>query len=90
MSLDASNPSAEPAVPAEPDVMAGAEPISHAATDGAAGALVLHGFTGNPSSVRGVAEAFVGARKRAAAATAAVTTGFRMVSSPRACSGAPV
>jgi carboxylesterase len=34
--------------------MAGAEPFS--ATGGPDGALVLHGFTGNPNSVRGVAE----------------------------------
>lgn len=34
--------------------MAGAEPFS--ATGGPDGALVLHGFTGNPSAVRGVAE----------------------------------
>ncbi len=34
--------------------MPGAEPF--AATGGTDGALVLHGFTGNPSSVRGVAE----------------------------------
>lgn len=34
--------------------MPGAEPFS--ATGGPEGALVLHGFTGNPSSVRGVAE----------------------------------
>lgn len=35
-------------------VMSGAEPF--AATGGAEGVLVLHGFTGNPHSVRGVAE----------------------------------
>ncbi len=34
--------------------MAGAEPFS--ATGGPDGALVLHGFTGNPSTLRGVAE----------------------------------
>lgn len=34
---------------------------SHVAPEGAPGALVLHGFTGNPSSVRGLAEAFAGA-----------------------------
>lgn len=38
-------------------VVAGAEEWSHVAT-GARGALVVHGFTGNPSSVRGLAEAF--------------------------------
>jgi len=37
------------------DLLPGAEPWSHAA--GPAGALVLHGFTGNPASMRGVAEA---------------------------------
>jgi carboxylesterase len=41
-------------------IMVGAEPFSHTA-DGAKGALVLHGFTGNPSSMRGVAEAFAAA-----------------------------
>lgn len=38
----------------------GAEALSHAA-GGARGALVLHGFTGNPGSMRGLAEAFVNA-----------------------------
>jgi carboxylesterase len=38
-------------------LLPGAEPWSHAAT-GEAGVLVLHGFTGNPSSMRAVAEAF--------------------------------
>lgn len=37
----------------------GAEPLSHIAGDGAPGALVLHGFTGNPGSVRILADAFV-------------------------------
>jgi carboxylesterase len=37
--------------------MPGAESFAHAGDPDAAGALVLHGFTGNPSSVRGVAEA---------------------------------
>lgn len=36
--------------------MSGAEPFS--AAGGPAGVLVLHGFTGNPHSVRGLAEAF--------------------------------
>lgn len=45
-----------------PDVLAGAEPLSHiVAEPGAAGVLALHGFTGNPSSMRGVAEAFAAA-----------------------------
>ena len=41
----------------------GAEPWSHRPDDAAErrGALVLHGFTGNPSSVRGIAEAFAAA-----------------------------
>jgi carboxylesterase len=38
----------------------GAEPWSHAG-DGPYGALVLHGFTGNPGSMRGLAEAFAAA-----------------------------
>ena len=38
----------------------GAEPWSHVG-QGTAGALVLHGFTGNPSSMRSVAEALAGA-----------------------------
>lgn len=42
-------------------VLAGAEPISHVAADGAPGVLMLHGFTGNPSSIRPLAEAFVDA-----------------------------
>lgn len=40
----------------------GAEPWSHAAErPDAPGALVIHGFTGNPGSMRGLAEAFAGA-----------------------------
>ena len=39
----------------EPQVLPGAEPMS--ADGGPAGVLVLHGFTGNPSSMRGIAEA---------------------------------
>lgn len=43
-------------------ILPGAEPWSHQADrPDAAGALVLHGFTGNPSSMRGLAEAFAGA-----------------------------
>lgn len=41
--------------------MPGAEPFSATAVDGAPGALVLHGFTGSPSSLRHVAEAFAAA-----------------------------
>ena len=36
-------------------IMPGAEPMSHEGS-GAIGVLVLHGFTGNPSSMRGLAE----------------------------------
>lgn len=44
------------------DVLPGAEPWSHEATaDGAAGFLALHGFTGNPSSMRGFAESVAAA-----------------------------
>lgn len=40
----------------------GADPWSHIAADpGAPGALVIHGFTGNPGSMRGLAEAFAAA-----------------------------
>jgi carboxylesterase len=48
-----------------PAVLPGAEPWSHTAPDPddgrAPGALVLHGFTGNPSSMRSLAESFAGA-----------------------------
>ena len=44
----------------EPSLMPGAEPLSHSAGS-STGVLVLHGFTGNPSSVRPVAEAMVAA-----------------------------
>ena len=40
------------------DVLPGAEPLSHEGST-TVGVLVLHGFTGNPSSMRGVAEAMV-------------------------------
>ena len=40
-------------------IIPGAEAWSHlASAPGAPGALVVHGFTGNPSSMRGMAEAF--------------------------------
>jgi carboxylesterase len=42
------------------DLIPGAEPWSHVGT-GAHGALVVHGFTGNPGSMRGVAEALAAA-----------------------------
>ncbi len=46
----------------EPAVMPGAEAWSHSAPDSdAPGFLALHGFTGNPSSMRGFAEAAAGA-----------------------------
>jgi carboxylesterase len=41
------------------EIIPGAEPWS--ASGGSAGVLVLHGFTGNPQSLRGLAEAFAGA-----------------------------
>jgi carboxylesterase len=41
------------------DLIPGAEPFS--ADGGPNGALVLHGFTGNPGSMRGLAEALAGA-----------------------------
>lgn len=41
-------------------VLPGAEPLSAVGTNGF-GALVLHGFTGSPQSMRGIAEAFAGA-----------------------------
>jgi carboxylesterase len=44
---------------ADPQLVPGAQPWS--ADGGPAGALVLHGFTGNPSSMRGVAEALAAA-----------------------------
>ncbi len=40
--------------------MPGCEPISHR-SGSTTGVVVLHGFTGNPSSVRGVAEAMIAA-----------------------------
>jgi carboxylesterase len=47
---------------AEAPVLAGAEAWSHHAPDaGAAGLLAIHGFTGNPSSMRGLAEALAAA-----------------------------
>jgi carboxylesterase len=42
------------------DVMPGCTPVSHTAGS-RAGVLVLHGFTGNPSSVRGVADTMIAA-----------------------------
>jgi carboxylesterase len=42
------------------NLIPGAEPWSHVA-DGPHGALVIHGFTGNPGSMRGLAEAFAAA-----------------------------
>jgi len=43
------------------DVLPGAEAWSHEAGAGAPGVLVCHGFTGNPSSMRPLAEAFAAA-----------------------------
>ena len=45
--------------PAAPAVLPGAEPFS--AAGGPMGALVLHGFTGCPQSMRGLAQAFAAA-----------------------------
>ena len=42
-------------------VIEGASPWSHVAANGAPGALCIHGFTGNPGSMRGLAEAFAAA-----------------------------
>jgi carboxylesterase len=42
------------------EVIVGAEPISHHG-EGAVGVLVLHGFTGNPSSLRSQSEALIDA-----------------------------
>lgn len=39
-------------------ILPGAEAWSHVADAGAPGALCIHGWTGNPGSMRGVAEAF--------------------------------
>ncbi len=39
-------------------VIPGCEPWSHVAEEGSPGALVVHGFTGAPSSMRSLAEAF--------------------------------
>jgi carboxylesterase len=44
---------------ADPEILPGAEPFS--ADGGPHGALVLHGFTGCPQSMRGLAEAFAAA-----------------------------
>ena len=53
-------PSASP--PARRAVLPGAEAWHHSAPEaGAPGFLALHGFTGNPSSMRGLAEAMAGA-----------------------------
>ena len=47
-----------------PDILPGAEPLSAPGGGGAGGqngALVLHGFTGSPQSMRGLAQAFAAA-----------------------------
>ena len=43
----------------EPQVLPGAEPLSHAA--GPVGVLVIHGFTGSPQSMRPIANACIAA-----------------------------
>ena len=53
---------------AEHAVLSGAEPFS--ATGGPHGVLVVHGFTGYPQSMRGLAEAFAGGRLHGRAAAA--------------------
>ena len=47
-----------------PRIIPGCEPFS--APGGPNGALVIHGFTGNPHSMRGLAQAFSIALRRAA------------------------
>lgn len=42
-------------------MLSGCEPLTHAAAGARAGALVVHGFTGNPWSMRGVADAMIAA-----------------------------
>ena len=46
--------------PPAASIVAGCEPISHAC-GAATGVIVIHGFTGSPFSVRGVADALIGA-----------------------------
>jgi carboxylesterase len=48
-------------VTATAPVLPGCEPLSHA-SDAGVGVLVVHGFTGSPFSVRGIADAMVAAR----------------------------
>jgi carboxylesterase len=55
MDLLPTPPNPQRGVPVTAPIMPGAEPFSR--DGGAAGALVLHGFTGNPQSMRPVAEA---------------------------------
>ncbi len=47
--------------PYEHPVVPGAEPISVVAAEDAGGVLALHGFTGSPASMRGIAEAMAAA-----------------------------
>jgi carboxylesterase len=56
---DTSSPDDRPADGVSADVLPGAEPMSVAG--GPAGVLVLHGFTGTPQSMRGLAQAFADA-----------------------------
>lgn len=58
MSADSSAPSPSTSPGA---LLPGAEPFSATGPDGAPGVLVLHGFTGSPSSMRGIATAFAAA-----------------------------
>ncbi|MGO8875656.1 MAG: alpha/beta hydrolase [Acidimicrobiales bacterium] len=59
MTSDAVSPRSPAAQPAPSPILPGAEPFS--ATNGPNGILVLHGFTGNPGSMRPLAEAFADA-----------------------------
>jgi carboxylesterase len=45
----------------EHPIIFGAEPFSNVAADDVGGVLALHGFTGNPSSMRGIGEAMAAA-----------------------------
>ena len=54
---DDQTPDAPPAQVPEAEILPGAEPMS--VPGGPVGALVVHGFTGTPQSMRGLAEAFV-------------------------------
>ena len=73
----------------DPQILPGAEPWS--SPGGPHGALVLHGFTGSPQSMRGLAEAFAarGLRGRAAAAARPRHHGRRHDRPPPGTTGRP-